>query len=107
MRVTSTLSGEMLDGDVEVDAIGKRNRVCGRTALRRRAGGRMRKWTMIGLGALSAGLFTTFATFGRRKWKQRQGRAQGVRASSGRDHEQDVRSSEVERRTSESTAAGA
>ena len=33
----------------------------------------MRKSTMIGLGALSAGLFTTFATFGRRKWKQREG----------------------------------
>jgi hypothetical protein len=28
---------------------------------------------MIGLGALSAGLFTTFATFGRRKWKHREG----------------------------------
>lgn len=67
----------------------------------------MRKSTMIGLCALSAGLLTTFATFGRRKWKQREGGPQAVRASSGRDHEQDVRSSEVERRTSESAAAGA
>jgi hypothetical protein len=37
----------------------------------------MRKSTMIGLGALSAGLFTTFATIGRRKWKQREGAAGG------------------------------
>jgi hypothetical protein len=67
----------------------------------------MRKSTMIGLGALSVGLFTTFATMGRRKWKQRQGGPQGVSASSRRDHEQDVHSSEVERRASESAAAGA
>ena len=72
----------------------------------------MRKSMMIGLGALSAGLLTAFAAIGRRKWKQAKGRPpaagpQPVKTSSGRDHEPHDDSSEVERRTSESAAAGA
>lgn len=72
----------------------------------------MRKSMMIGLGALSAGLLTAFATVGRRKWKQGKGRPsaagpQPVKTSSGPDHERHDGSSEVERRTSESAAARA
>jgi hypothetical protein len=80
----------------------------------------MRKSMIIGLGAMSAGLVTTFASMdwvrssiGRlRRRNQRErlpsaGGPQPVNTSSGRDREQSVAPSGLERPTSESAATGA
>ena len=80
----------------------------------------MRKSMIIGLGALSAGLVTTFASMDRvrssigrlRRRNQRRPLPsatgpQPVNTSSARDHEQSVAPSGLERPTSESAATGA
>ena len=83
-------------------------------------GGHMRKSMIIGLGTLSAGLVTTFASMDRvrsaigrlRRRNQRRplpsaAGPQPVNTSSARDHEQSVAPSGLERTTSESAATGA